>query len=140
MLHSKLPLKKSKYWEQTKRSWGVYKFVQNGRVIYIGSSCDSFEKRALAHQIHQHNYALAEALKEGNVVMEPIIVFDDTDRFFFTKYDVLELEAKLIRTLKPKFNHQFKDLDFEDQLANDIRMGRYTAQEVESWKATAPKH
>lgn len=127
-------LNKSKYFNHVKDCFGIYTIRQHGSIVYIGMTYDKFSTRFLAHKNFQSNYGLRDAINEGGCVFEPIHVYEKWDKDFMTKYDLMKMEAELIRRFKPKFNTQFKHLDFEEQLANDVRLGRYTAKDVESWK------
>lgn len=127
-------LEKSKYFNHVKSCFGVYVIRQHGVIIYIGMTYDKFLTRFLAHKSFQTNYGLRDAINEGGCVFEPLYTHEQQDKKYISKYDLLQTEADLIKRFKPRFNTQFKHLSFEEQLANDIRLGRYSKEDVESWK------
>lgn len=121
-------------WTNSQNKFGIYRIIKEGKVIYIGSTMKTFKERARGHILFPHNYGLQEELKRGGCIFVPSVVFEEHERGWYSKFDILKLEAQLIYKHKPTYNIQFKNLTFEEQLVNDVKMRRYTWEDIENWK------
>lgn len=116
----KVPI--SEKMEQNFSSRGIYCFKDKNtnKILYIGSTSDSFKKRLMGHEKFQTNYRLYQAIVDEVVVFDLLEVFEEG-----TYRDLIEREARLVKYYKPLCNIQFKnDLTIEENIANQIKVGK----------------
>lgn len=108
--------------EQNFSSRGIYCFKDKNteRIIYIGSTADSFKKRLMGHERFQTNYRLYQAITDEIVVFDLLEVFEEG-----TYRELIEREATLIKHYKPLCNIQFKNnLEVGEDIANQVKVGK----------------
>lgn len=108
--------------EQNFSSRGIYCFrdKNTNKILYIGSTSDSFKKRLYAHEKFQTNWKLYQAIIDEIVVFDLIQVISGG-----TVRDLLEFEARLIKEHKPLCNIQFKNnLSVQDDIEIQIKVGK----------------
>lgn len=101
---------------------GIYCFrdKHTNKILYIGSTADSFKKRLYAHEKFQTNWKLYQAIVDEIVVFDLIQVISGG-----TVRDLLEFEARLIKEHKPLCNIQFKNnLEVGEDIASQIKVGK----------------
>ena len=101
---------------------GVYCFKDKNtnKILYIGSTSDSFKRRLMGHERFQTNWKLYRAIIDEVVLYDLLEVFEGG-----TVRELIEREATLIKEHRPLCNFQFKnDLTIEEDIANQIKVGK----------------
>lgn len=126
--------------KELKNSYGIYAFMTTeGDILYVGSTTVSFKHRLMAYELKIHNYELQELIRNGQVFMKILRAFSTKEKFSMTTLELLKIEAMLVQTLQPKCNKEFKILDFEKQLANNMELGRLTPAKHKDYDLTIAK-